>query len=188
MRTLTKLGLAMTDGFPARPDDDAPAVEAEPLTAEALAEAAGRLGITADRVAGEIAAVAFSDLSRIVDWAPGDEGLNIKLAKEIDPRDRAAIAEIVASASTGRIYRIKLHDKRGALDLLVRCAVMLWKMNAQNEDEQAADDGEDPVDFIVREIDRLAAEETVAPGAQQPVQAEQAENPADRGSAQASLV
>jgi hypothetical protein len=164
MRTLTKLGEAMTDrntGDGSLPLDDGPA--------EGLVALAARLGITRQRLFEELASIAFSDMSRVVDWAPGEDGLRIKLAKDLEPADRAAIAEIVASASTGRIYRIKLHDKRGALGLLTRCVEM------DEMDGPVEDDGEDPFDYIIRELDRRAAQRRMAERASEPDQAEETE-------------
>jgi hypothetical protein len=170
MRTLTKLGEAMSDRFPGPAEDDALPAEPGPDASQEIEEIAARLGITVKRVLAEAASLAFSDLSRIVQWAPGDEGLNIKLAEDIDPRDVAAIAEIVASASTGRIYRVKLHDKRGALSLLIRCLDMVPNKNARNQDQAADEDGQDPLDSIIREIDRRAAAGAVAAGTAEPGQ------------------
>lgn len=180
MRTLTKLGEAMTDREtggdlaleegcepaaslvalpdPAR-DGGAPASDDEYEPSKDNLALAARLGITAERVLKELAAIGFSDMSRIVNWAPGDEGLQIKLAKDIDRADRAAIAEIVASASTGRIYRIKLHDKRGALALLTHCVEMAGTVD---------DNGADIFDSIVRELDRRASKVRTAENSSRP--------------------
>jgi hypothetical protein len=168
MRTLTKLGVAMTDRDDGRPGEGASASNDGCEPAEQFAALAARLGITRERLFKELASLAFSDMSRIVDWAPGENGLRIKLAKDLDPADRAAVAEIIASASTGRIYRVKLHDKRGALGLLMRCVEI---------DKPVEDDGEDPFDYIVRELDRRAAESRMA---DLPSETEQTEETAAR--------
>src|SRR5712691_4426715 len=116
---------------------------------------AARLGITADRVLAEYASLAFADLRRIADWGPGEDGLKVRLAKDIDPADAAAIAEIVASAATGRVYRIKLHDKTPVLGALARHLGMLPQLKAgPNEEEQTR---EDPREELERRLARLAA-------------------------------
>jgi hypothetical protein len=177
MRTLTKLGVAMSDRFSGRPGDgvSAPHAGPEPADEDNIHEIAASLDITPKRILSELASIAFSDLSRIVEWAPGEDGLRIKLARDLDPRDVSAIAELVASASTGRIYRIKLHDKRGALGLLTRCLDMLPKRNGANHDQPAEDDGDDEFDDIVREIDRRVAEKRLARSSSGPAQLEEAE-------------
>src|SRR5260370_26983150 len=98
---------------------------AGPPAIEEVEARAARLGITAERVLEEYASIAFADLRRIADWGPGEDGLQLKLAKDLNPADAAAIAEIVASASTGRVYRIKLHDKTAVLSALARHLGML---------------------------------------------------------------
>src|SRR3982074_1772127 len=78
-----------------------------------LEEVAERLGITLDRVLEEYARIAFTSLDDIVEW--DKEGMKLK-----PDADAAAIIEIVASASKGRPYRIKLHDKRPFLEAIER--------------------------------------------------------------------
>src|SRR6266545_7541859 len=99
-------------------------------------ERAARLGITPERVLEEIRRIAFSDLSRIATWQPGENGLQVNVSTELDPADAAAVAEIVASASTGRIYRIKLHDKTPALVTVARCLAMFPKAAPTHTDDQ----------------------------------------------------
>ncbi len=104
---------------------------AKPSIAEAiskaLAEQSERTGITADMVIRELARIGFADMSAYATWG-GDRVLFID-SKELGQDATAAIAE-VASVTTTRSNKdgdeitttvnskFKLHDKRGALELL----------------------------------------------------------------------
>lgn len=133
------------------------------VTVEDVEARAARLGITAERVLQEIRRLAFSDISRVVAW--DDEGkLTPRKADEIGADGLAAIAEIVASASTGLIYRIKLHDKRPALETLMRHLDMLPAPHKAEPNGDDDDDENAAIEFLAHEIDRLAAE-TPAGGA-----------------------
>ena len=124
---------------------------AGPLPVAEVAERAARLGITLDRVIEELHAIAFADIRRIVDWNDGK--LTMKTSGELSDGDAAAIAEIVASAKDRSIYRVKMHDKTPALALLTRILEKFAK-----EEEQIDDDGEEARQFLLEELDRLAAE------------------------------
>jgi hypothetical protein len=117
-----------------------------------------RLGITAERVLREYARIGFSDMSRIVTWDEAGKML-AKPSTGLSEDDAPAIAEIVASASTNCVYRIKLHDKKPVLDALARCLRLLPTSKNGPNDEEQADEHEDPREFLIREVDRLAAEE-----------------------------
>jgi hypothetical protein len=112
-------------------------------------EVAERLGITLDRVLEEYARIAFTSLDDIVEW--DKEGMKLK-----PDADTAAIIEIVASASKGRPYRIKLHDKRPFLEAIER---HLRGEENQTGGEERAYDGE-AREYLIEELDRLAAEAT----------------------------
>jgi phage terminase small subunit len=120
---------------------------------EEVAARAERLGITPERVLEEYARIAFTSLHDIVEW--DDKGMKLK-----DGADTAAIVEIVAAAGSGRPYRIKLHDKRPFLEAIER------HLGMQNEDEQTDNEGEEAQEFLIEELDRLAAE--MAEGSEDP--------------------
>jgi hypothetical protein len=126
---------------------------AGPSPVEEVAERAKRLGITPERVLDEYGRIAFTSLHDIVEW--DEHGMKLK-----DGADTAAIIEIVAAAGSGRPYRIKLHDKRPFLEAIER------HLGIQNEDEQTDDEGEEAQEFLIEELDRLAAE--VAEGSEDP--------------------
>lgn len=135
-----------------------------PSAIEDVAARAARLGITPDRVLQEYARIAFADLRDIADWGPGEDGLNVKPSGNLAPGHAAAIAEIVAAAKGGKIYRIKLHDKKPVLDALGRHLGMLPPLKTGPYEEEQLDEDEDPREFLIREVDRLAAEEAEGSG------------------------
>jgi hypothetical protein len=113
---------------PQGPRRDGPA-HAGPLPLEEVAERAARLGITLDRVLQALAWIAFGDITRVVSW--DTETLTMTASGDLDEADKAAVAEIIASAK----------DLKG---------------EASNG-EQDDDDGEDPREFLIRELTRIRA-------------------------------
>jgi hypothetical protein len=126
---------------------------------EEIVRRAARLGVTPERVLLEYARLAFSDLRRIADWRPGEDGLQVKPAETLDPADAAAIAEIVAAAASGKVYRIKLHDKAPVLGALARCLDMMPKAaGVPKGDEPTQDEIDSARERLIDALDRLAAE------------------------------
>lgn len=84
-----------------------------------------QLCIDAERVLTELARIAFCDVRKAVHWGPpaddpkGDTANQVRLisADQVDDDTAAAIAE-VSELRDG--FRIKFHDKLGALDKLAR--------------------------------------------------------------------
>ncbi|HTV88006.1 MAG TPA: terminase small subunit [Stellaceae bacterium] len=151
MRTLDKSGEAI-----AMPPAHGRGVAAP--VAEDVETRAARLGVTAERVLQEYARIAFSNINHVVEWDAS--GIAVKPSKELSEDVRPAIAEIVASAKTGAIYRIKLHDKKPVLDALARHLGLLPPLRqAPDEDDERLDDADDPREFLMRELDRLDREE-----------------------------
>jgi phage terminase small subunit len=94
----------------------------------ARAAAAARLAISADRVRGELAALAFASIADVAEW--GAEGVSLKEKKDIAPPDRAAIAEFICEKTvaetadgarriTSRTL-VRMHSKQRALDALAK--------------------------------------------------------------------
>jgi hypothetical protein len=123
------------------------------LPIEDVEARAKRLGITEERVLQEYARIGFSKITDVVEW--NAEGV---LNAKADPGDEAvaAIAEIVASASTQKIYRVKMHDKKPVLDAMARHLGLLPLKHASDDDQQMGDD--EAREFLIRELDRAAAE------------------------------
>ncbi|HYL33074.1 MAG TPA: terminase small subunit [Stellaceae bacterium] len=85
----------------------------------AMAERAERTGVTADRVVLEYARIAFADARKYYDWGPW--GVKLRPASALDA-DAAAAVAIVKDGGGGRRrwFRLRLHDKHRALDMLAR--------------------------------------------------------------------
>jgi phage terminase small subunit len=92
-----------------------PAIKA--AIAEGMEARARRTDIDADRVMREYAKLAFADIRRLATW--GEDGVKLRKHTEISDDDAAAIVEL---SRTGKSQgaRIKIHDKRPALDALAR--------------------------------------------------------------------
>jgi len=133
-----------------------------PAVAEAVAEGmaarAERTGVTADRVLGEYARLAFSDIRRAVSWRTFEpeegEAARRKTAvseivvldsAQMDEETSAAVAEI--SQAAGGAVRVKMHDKKGALDSLARhLGLFDGRGEAGGKGDPRADGGDEMVD------------------------------------------
>jgi hypothetical protein len=141
---------------PQRPRPDGSA-SAGPLPVEEVAARAARLGITVERVLDAYGRIGFATLGDIVEW--DETGMKLKA-----DADTVAVIEIVASAKSGRPYRIKLHDRKPVLDALSRATGIFPEKKAEAHEDGPADDGEDPREYIIRAVDRVAAEEVQESG------------------------
>ena len=118
---------------------------------------AARLGITPERVLEEYRRIAFANLSHIVHWS--DAGMQFKPDGELDPDDIAAISEIVESAKEGKPYRVKLYDKKAALDAIARYLGMTpLPGTAPADDEPTPEEAQHARQRLIDALDRLAAE------------------------------
>jgi hypothetical protein len=131
------------------------ATDTLPIGVEDIAARAARLGITADRVLLEYAYIAFADLRHIVEWDA--EGFRFKPLDAMSDADIAAISEIVPGTDP-KHPRVKLYDRKAALDAIARHLGM-FPLPARRQEAPAADDDqeEDPREFLARELARLAA-------------------------------
>ncbi len=98
-----------------------------------------RTQITADRVLEEYARIAFSDLRQVVTWSP--QGLVLKESEELSQDVASAVSEVTRTASmSGVSYKIKMHNKIGALDKLAKhLGICSDKLQAQLVDENGND-------------------------------------------------
>src|SRR5690242_4472094 len=88
--------------------------------AAAMAERERRTGVTAERIVTELARIAFADIRSFADWGKDGADLGLRAAAELSADDTAAIAEIYGPGKAGGRPKLKLHDKRAALELLAR--------------------------------------------------------------------
>lgn len=96
--------------------------------ARAKAERSARIGLTADRVLEELAAIGFARMPDYAEWGDGDT-MGLKPSVDLSEQQAAAIVQVtetekfVKSLGRGeqlmsRERSIKLHDKVGTLKLL----------------------------------------------------------------------
>lgn len=141
------------------PRHEPPAAEAEIATATAtefedVRERAARIGVTVDKVLQEYARIAFADLRHILSW--DETGLRVK--EHLSRRDAAPIAEIGTAASGNGPVRIKLYDKKAALDAIARYLGMFATTQRRQEDDEWAAEVEEAREELARRLARLAAE------------------------------
>lgn len=86
---------------------------------KAMAEREMGPAITVERVLKEYARIAFADISRLAEWGP--EGMTLKPRAELSPDDTAAIVELTPGiGKAGGGPKLRLHDKRAALEVIAR--------------------------------------------------------------------
>lgn len=84
-------------------------------------ERAERTAITAEKVLTELAKIAFADITHISEWDEKTGKVKIKSSNELDNLQTAAIQEVSDRVNLyGRSIKVKMHDKKGALELLGR--------------------------------------------------------------------
>jgi Terminase small subunit len=121
-----------------------------------ILERAARLGITPERILQQYARIAFADLRRVAKW--GKDGLVLKAPEDLREEDAAAISEIVESGSGG--YRVKLYDKKAALDAIAR-HLGLFERGLQREAGAASSRlAEDAREVLACRLARLASGST----------------------------
>jgi hypothetical protein len=131
-----------------------PPAEAPPPIEDIEARAA-RLGITPQRVLLEYGHIAFADLNHIIEW--DEDGWRLKDPSGMTKADRAAIAQITPG-SDPKHPRVKLYDRKAALDAIARHLGMFPLPPRQREQTATAEEQEeDPREFLARELARLAA-------------------------------
>lgn len=115
---------------------------------------AARLGVTVEKVLREYAAIAFADLRRIVSW--DERGLHVR--EHLSKTAAAPISEI-STGTTGKApVRVKLYDKKAALDAIARHLGMFAPDQKRHEDEDWIAAAEEARDELARWLARLAAE------------------------------
>jgi phage terminase small subunit len=111
-----------------------------------------KLQVAADRVLQEYAHIAFADLRHFFDWGP--EGVALRPKAALSDGDAAALASIELPASNGRGAKLRLHDKKTALDALARHLGLFDPQNRKKETDFAID-GKDPREVLRERLGRL---------------------------------
>lgn len=96
----------------------------------ALEVRAARTEITQDRVLNELGKIAFSNMRKFAEWGPS--GVELVDSETLSDEDAACVSEVSESVTeAGGSKRIKLHDKKGALELLGR-HLKMWGADQVN--------------------------------------------------------
>jgi phage terminase small subunit len=84
---------------------------------KAMDERSKRTEITADMVIQELAKLGFSNMRTFTKWGP--RGVTLLDSDELTEDDAACVSEVSETVTeSGGSVRFKLHDKKGALELL----------------------------------------------------------------------
>jgi hypothetical protein len=134
-----------------RADGEGEAPDEAPAEFEDVETRAARLGVTVERVLQEYAWIAFADLRHIVDWDA--EGLHFK--GHLSKRDAAPIAEITGGTE-GKPGRVKLYDKKAALDAIARHLGMFTPGQRQQAEADWVAEAENARDELAEWLARLA--------------------------------
>lgn len=103
---------------------------------KAIAERSKRTQITADRVLREYARIAFADVRTFTTPRDKDK-TSLKTVAELSDDEAAAVSEI-APGTKGKGVKLKLHDKKQALDALARHLGLFTKGPESVESPSAA--------------------------------------------------
>jgi phage terminase small subunit len=138
----------------------------DPAVAAAVKEAqamrADRLDITAERVLREYARIAFADIRRLLHWGPA--GVALRPDYTLTDDDAAAIAELSLTVAHGDARpRIKLHDKRGALNSIARHLGLFARESGAAAPAPAAP-GRSAREILFERLDRLRVKESDTEG------------------------
>jgi hypothetical protein len=116
---------------------------------------AARLGVTVEKVLREYAHIAFADLRHIVEW--GADKIHVK--EKLSKANAAAIAEIGTGTAGKGPVRVKLYDKKAALDAIARHLGMFTpREKRHDEDDDWEAEAEAAREELARWLARLAAE------------------------------
>jgi phage terminase small subunit len=116
---------------------------------------AARLGVTPERVLAEYSRIAFADVSHLFKWEQG--GPKLKSAAEIEAGEMSAVSEIYQSGAGGGTLRVKMYDKKAALEAIARHLGMFPPEPREISRENPAEAVERMREEIKRRLVRLAA-------------------------------
>ncbi|HYM01333.1 MAG TPA: terminase small subunit [Stellaceae bacterium] len=122
---------------------------------DALAAREFRAFLSKDRLLLEYAHIAFSDIRELLDWGP--DGVTLKSSSTVSDAGAAAISEISGGkgGAAGR-SRLRLHDKKKALDALMR---LLELKDKSGEGAPRAEGHLSPRELLFQRLEALAKAE-----------------------------
>jgi len=132
-----------------------PATKRGPAKFEDVTTRAARLGVTPERVLAEYSRIAFADVSHLFKWEK--DGPKLKSAAEVDAGEMSAISEIYQSGAGGGTLRVKMYDKKAALEAIARHLGMFPPEAREAPQEDPIEAAERMREEIKRRLDRIAA-------------------------------
>jgi len=120
----------------------------------AMAARSERTRVDADRVIRELERIAFADIRKYT--AADGAGFGLKQIAELSDDEAAAVVELSAGTKKGA-FKLKLHDKKKALDALARHTGVFAPRRKQTENPRAT--AERVREIILGRLARLAEPE-----------------------------
>lgn len=120
---------------------------------QALAARKDKARLTGDRVLQEYGRMAFANMRDFADWGP--DGITWHPKRVLSEEDGAAISELQGNADNSKIAKLKLYDKKAALDALAR-HLGLFDPKARMSKPDQTIDGRDARAVLRERLLRLA--------------------------------
>ena len=120
----------------------------------AMAARSKRTRVDADRVIRELERIAFADIRNYT--VSGNAGTRLKAVAELSDDEAAAVVELSGGKEDGN-FRLKLHDKKKALDTLARHTGVFAPQRTQSQNPYAT--AERVREVILGRLARLAEPE-----------------------------
>ena len=119
---------------------------------EAMAERSKRTEVSQDRVVKELARIAFASLGDVIKWGP--TGTKVRPSTELSEDVGAAVYEVSETRTEHGVgVRVKLYDKKGALDSLAKhLGMFVERHQVAARVEQAERVPVDPLDPVLAEL------------------------------------
>ncbi len=103
------------------------------------------------RVLMEYMSIAFANMRDFADWGP--EGMTLRAKETLGDAEAAAIAEVVPNGKNGRGGKLRLYDKKAALDALARHLGLFDPNHSLGEDKTV--DGRDSREVLRERLFRI---------------------------------
>jgi phage terminase small subunit len=120
---------------------------------QALAARQAKTRLTGDRVLAEYGRMAFANMRDFAEWGP--HGITWRPNKLLAEEEGAAIAELQGNADNSKIAKLKLYDKKAALDALAR-HLGLFDPKARMSKPDQTIDGREAREVLRERLLRLA--------------------------------
>ena len=94
---------------------------------------AEKIDVSVEKIVQEYVKIGFTDMRDYVEWGP--RKFNLKVSSELTSEQAAAVSEVsIVKSRDGGSVKIKLHDKKGALDSLGKHLGMFHENHGETEE------------------------------------------------------